>query len=91
LERYEQATGSTTLARLIIDREGMAAEFLATLVAQGRAVVTLLRSTQYQGIESFTEVGAFVPVCWDRHGEVTREVASAKFVLPLPSRWSCAA
>ena len=36
-------------------------------------------STQYQGRYSFTEVGAFVPLCWDRHGEVTREVASAKF------------
>ena len=84
LERYEQATGSTTLARLIIDREGMAAEFLAVLAAHGRTVVTILRSTQYQGIESFTEVGAFVPLCWDRRGEVTREVAGAKFALPLP-------
>ncbi len=41
LERYEQATGATTLARLIIDREGMAAEFLTALVTQGRTVVTI--------------------------------------------------
>lgn len=84
LERYEQATGSDTLARLIIDREGMAAEFLAALVAQGRAVVTILRSNQYQGLASFTEVGAFVPLCRDRAGVVTREVASARFDLALP-------
>jgi D-ribose pyranose/furanose isomerase RbsD len=38
LEHYEQTTGSTKIARLIIDREGMAAEFLAALVAQGRTV-----------------------------------------------------
>jgi len=84
LDRYEQATGSTTLARLIIDREGMAAEFLAALVAQGRTVVTILRSTQYQGLSSFTEVGAFVPLCRDPAGVVTREVAWARFAVPVP-------
>jgi hypothetical protein len=84
LERYEQATGATKLAQLIIDREGMAAEFLATLVAQERTVVTILRSTQYQGLSSFTEVGTFVPLCRDRDGVVTREVASARFALALP-------
>jgi hypothetical protein len=84
LERYEQATEATTLARLIIDREGMAAEFLATLVAGERTVVTILHSNQYQGLASFTEVGAFVPLCRDRDGRVTREVASARFALALP-------
>ena len=84
LERYEQATESSILTRLIIDREGMAAEFLAAFVAQGRTVVTILRSNQYQGLSSFTEVGDFVPLCRDRAGVVTREVASAEFALPLP-------
>jgi hypothetical protein len=84
LERYEQATESSSLTRLIIDREGMAAEFLAALVAQGRTVVTILHSNQYQGLASFTEVGDFVPLCRDRAGTVTREVASAHFALPLP-------
>jgi hypothetical protein len=84
LERYEQATGSSTLTRLIIDREGMAAEFLATLVAQGRTVVTILHANQYQGLASFTDVGDFVPLCRDRAGAVMREVASARFALPLP-------
>ena len=84
LERYEQAIESSTLTRLIIDREGMAAEFLAALVAQGRTVVTILHANQYQGLASFTEVGDFVPLCRDRAGAVTREVASARFALPLP-------
>ncbi len=84
LERYEQATGSSTLARLIIDRDQMAAEFLAALVERRRPVVTILRSKQYQGLASFTEVGDFVPLCRDRDGVVTREVASARFALPVP-------
>jgi hypothetical protein len=84
LERYESAIGSSQIACLIIDREGMAAEFLAALAAQGRTVVTILRTNQYQGLASFSEVGTFVPLCRDRHGVVTREVASARFALPLP-------
>src|SRR5260370_16933463 len=62
----------------------MAAEFLAALVAQRRTVVTILHANQYQGLASFSEVGAFVPLCRDRVGVVTREVASARFALPLP-------
>jgi hypothetical protein len=62
----------------------MAAEFLAELIAQGRTVVTILRSTQFQGLASFSEVEDFVPLCRDRKGVVTREVASARFALPLP-------
>lgn len=84
LERYEQAADAPFLARLIVDREGMAAEFLAALVAQGRVVVTVLCSNQYQGLASFTEVGDFVPLCWDRQGHVLQEVAPARFALPLP-------
>jgi hypothetical protein len=84
LDRYEQASESSTLARLIIDREGMAAEFLAALAAQGRTVVTILHANQYQGLASFTDVGDFVPLCRDRAGAVPREVASARFALPLP-------
>ena len=36
------------MARLIIDREGMAAEFLYTLVKAERTVVTILQPEQYQ-------------------------------------------
>ena len=57
---------------------------LAALVALGRTVVTILHANQYQGLASFTEVGDFVPLCRDRAGAVTREVASARFALRLP-------
>lgn len=84
LDRYDQATGAPPVARLIIDREGMAAEFLFTLVKAERTVVTILQPEQYEGLASFSEVGTFVPLCRDRAGNVTREVAPARFALKLP-------
>lgn len=84
LARYDQATNGQAVARLIIDREGMGSRFLHQLAAQGRTVVTILKSNQYAGLTSFTEVGEFVPLCHDRNGQVTREVAPARFALPLP-------
>lgn len=84
LTRYEQATGGHPVAQLIIDREGMGAEFLHQLAKEGRTVVTILKSNQYAGLASFTDVGAFVPLCRGRDGAVTREVASAKFAVSLP-------
>ena len=86
LTRYEQATGKAAQARIIVDREGMAAQFLADLVAAGRTVVTVLRTDQYANLESFTEVGAFVPLEHDRQGKLIREVAAACFALPLPDQ-----
>jgi hypothetical protein len=68
LWRYETATSEGSLQQLVIDREGMAAEFLAKLAAEGRWVVTTLRTEQYQGLASFTDVGAFLPVARDRDG-----------------------
>jgi hypothetical protein len=56
LDRYDQATEAPLAAGLIIDREGMAAEFLASLVKAGRTVVTILQSEQYKGLASFSEV-----------------------------------
>lgn len=84
LQRYEQATGPLHLERLVVDREGMATELLATLQTAGRTVVTLLRTDQYRDLTSFTAVGTFVPLTTDRHGKVVREVAPASIALPLP-------
>jgi len=86
MTRYETATGDMALRRLIIDREGMAAEFLAKLAAEGRWVVTILRAEQYRGLESFTDVGTFLPLARDRAGQITREVAPARFQLALPEQ-----
>jgi hypothetical protein len=82
--RYEQTVGRRLVTQIIVDREGMGAEFLAGLVADGRTVVTLLRADQYRGLESFSEVGTFVPLLTDRDGTVLREVAPAHFALALP-------
>src|SRR6266699_6374242 len=67
-----------------MDRVGMAAEFLAALASEGRSVVTVLRTDQYSGLESFREVSEFVPLRVDRQGKVIREVALARFSLSLP-------
>ncbi len=84
LTRYEQAAGLENLKRIVVDREGMSAEFLAALAGEGRTVVTILRTDQYAGLASFREVGAFVPLQEDQQGKVIREVALACFDLPLP-------
>ena len=42
LQRYEQATDLVHLNGLVVDREGMAAEFLFQLHSEGRQVVTRL-------------------------------------------------
>ena len=86
LTRYEQTVDSPVSARVIVDREGMAAPFLQDLKARGYTVVTVLRSDQYDGLEAFTEVGVFVPLEWDRDGQVVREVAPACFAVPLPDQ-----
>ena len=86
MARYEQAGGKTAQARIIMDREGMAAPFLRDLADAGHTVVTLLKTNQYDGLTSFTEVGQFVPLTHDRLGRVVREVAPACFALPLPDQ-----
>src|SRR2546423_7868479 len=82
LHRYEQATDLVHLDYLVVDREGMAAEFLFQLHTEGRRVVTLLRSNQYKDEGSFTEVGEWLPWRLDREGSVVCEVAAAQFQLP---------
>ncbi len=84
--RYAQATGQTPIDRIVVDREGMGGDFLASLVAAGCSVITILRSDQYDGLTSFTDVGPFVPLTTDRHGTVLREVAAARFALPVPTQ-----
>jgi hypothetical protein len=82
LERYEQHAGNSQIARMIADREGMATEFLASLHEEGRSVVTILQTNQYRDLSSFSEVGTFVPLSTDAHGQVIREVAPARIALP---------
>jgi hypothetical protein len=59
---------------------------LSKLAAEGRWVVTILRTEQYHGLAAFSDVGAFLPLTRDRAGRVTREVAPARFQLSLPEQ-----
>jgi hypothetical protein len=59
----------------------MAAEFLFQLHSEGRQVITLLRSNQYEDEGSFTEVGEWLPWRSDRSGKLICEVAAARFQL----------
>ncbi len=83
---YEHAIESLQLTNLVVDREAMAADFLAQLKAEGRTMITILKTNQYSGLDSFTNIGSFVPLTVDRHGTVLREVAPAQFLLARPDR-----
>jgi hypothetical protein len=85
LDCYESATDQKPIHCIVIDREGMAAEFLAQLYQAGRQVITLLRSDQYEGEGSFEQVGAWRPWRFNRHGQLICEVAAAHFALPRPN------
>lgn len=86
LTRYEQVTEALHLTNLVVDREAMAADFLARMSAQGRTLTTILKTNQYVGLDSFSNVGAFVPLTVDRQGSVLREVAPAQFLLARPDQ-----
>jgi hypothetical protein len=62
----------------------MATEFLAIRRAAGRTVISVLRSDQYGGLESFNDIGSFVPLRVSESGKVVQEVAPASIALPLP-------
>jgi len=85
LHCHEQAIDQMGVQRVVIDREGMAAEFLAQQKLAGRQVVTLLRSDQYESERSFDEVGEWQPWRYNPDGQVICEVASARFALPRPN------
>jgi len=84
IARYEQVVEKVQVSRIIVDREALAAEFLASLHAAGRSMVTVLRSDQYQDLASFSEVGTFLPLSTDAQGQIVREVAPARITLPRP-------
>ncbi len=84
IARYEHNQEHIQVKRIIVDREGMATEFLASLHAEGRTVVTILRTNQYQDLTSFCDVGTFLPLSTDAKGQIIREVAPARITLPRP-------
>lgn len=93
ITRYEQAADLRSLEQVVVDREGLAAEFLATLASQGHTVVTVLRTDQYAGLESFREVGEFAPLRVDRYGKVTAKslllVSVSHYQSIQDKNWTC--
>jgi len=85
LDCYEQAIDQMGVQRVVVDREGMAAEFLAQQKLEGRQVVTRLQADQYKSECSFDQVGEWQPWRSNRAGQVICEVASARFALPRPN------
>ncbi len=85
LHCHEQAIDQLGVQRVVVDREGMAAEFLAQQKLEGRQVVTRLQADQYQSECSFDQVGEWQPWRFNRAGQVICEVASARFALPRPN------
>jgi hypothetical protein len=79
LHCFEQAIGQVAVLRVVVDREGIAAEFLAQLHQEGRQVVTLLRADQYQAEESFAQVGDWKPWRYNRSGQVICARSSSPF------------
>jgi hypothetical protein len=79
---YQHCLGHQPIRQIIMDREGLGADFLAQL-KDTYQMITLLRSNQYSGLDSFTEVGEFVPLVTDQQGQVLCEVAPARFALSL--------
>jgi hypothetical protein len=86
VKRYEQGTSTSTIQQIIVDREGMAASFLAHLLKEGRTVISVLRTDQYASLDSFADVGGFLPLRVSPEGKVLREVAPASIALPLRCR-----
>ena len=86
IAHYEQTVAQAQVRRIIVDREGMGTEFLAGLHADGRTVVTILRTNQYQDLTSFYDVGTFLPLSTDVKGQIIREVAPARISLARPDR-----
>lgn len=84
IAHYEQTVAQAQVRRIIVDREGMAAEFLASLHEASRMVVTVLRTDQYRDLASFSQVGEFVPLSTNAQGQIVREVAPAHIALPRP-------
>ncbi len=85
VERFEKHHPSATGQQIVVDRECMSAAFLNQW-SEKYTLITILKSNQYQGLASFDEVGDFMPLETNAVGEVVKEVASAKFNLPVPKQ-----
>lgn len=85
MQRYTPHLLAESRPKIVVDRECMSASFLQDWHQQF-TFVTLLKSNQYQGVDSFTQVSDFIPLVTDEQGEVLQDVAEARFDLTVPDR-----
>jgi hypothetical protein len=85
LASYEQVTEATHLNHLVVDREAMAADFLAQLSTEGRTMTTIRKHEPICWARFLHQCRSFCPLTGDRHGTVLREVAPAQFWLARAS------
>ena len=85
IKRFEKQRPSPSTQQIVVDRECMSGAFLQQW-SQNYTLITILKSNQYQGLASFDELGEFMPLETNAVGEVVKEVASAKFNLPVPKQ-----
>ena len=78
IARYEQTRRRARSSGSLWIEKAWRTEFLASLHAEGRTVVTILRTNQYQDLTSFCDVGTFLPLSTDAKGQIIREVAPAR-------------
>jgi len=82
VKTYEQVDIAKHPRTIVVDREGMSADFLDKMAPE-YTVVTLLRANQYQGIDDFDELESFEPLMLGTEGQILSEVAAARYRLKL--------
>ena len=82
---YETLLPDDARPCVVVDRECMAANFLQDW-HDHYTFVTLLKSNQYQGLASFSQIGEFIPLVTDATGRVCQDVAPARFALNIPDQ-----
>lgn len=79
---YEGLERSRRLTHQIFDREGLSVAHFKDLLDDEdgkRLFITCLKSNQYEGVDSFESLTAFVPFRRDKDGKVTEEIAEAVY------------
>jgi hypothetical protein len=78
---YEGLAESQRLTHQIFDREGLSVAHFKDLLAdeQARQFITCLKSNQYDGLSSFESCSSFEPYRYDKHGQLSQEIAEASY------------
>lgn len=81
IARYEESEGAHRSSEsLWIEKAWQRSSWPVSMRRAG-PVVTILQTTQYRDLLSFSDVGTFAPLSTDAHGKVIRKVAPARIAL----------